>query len=196
MKLPEIVGIGGPSGAGKDVTGHLISRYGYKFTSISDTLRAELDVQGKEHTRENMRGLSSQWHREFGPEYLTKRTIALYREEKEGFGYKGLVIGSIRRPSEAKVIQGDDGIVLWIDADRRVRYERIQAAHRGRPEDAATFAQWCADEDAEMTPPVDDDGSALNMAGVRDVADVEIDNSFEDEAHYDAHIIELFELSA
>lgn len=196
MKLPEIVGIAGASGAGKDTTGHLLAKFGYKFTSISDTLRAELDVQGKEHTRENMRGLSSQWHREFGPEYLTKRTIALYREEKEGFGYTGLAIGSVRRPSEAQVIQADSGMVLWLDADRRVRFERIQAAHRGRAEDAVTFEQWCIDEDAEMTPPLGDDGSALNMAGVRDIADVSIDNSFEDEQHFDVHVIELFELSA
>lgn len=196
MKIPEIVGIAGASGAGKDTTGHLLAKFGYKFTSISDTLRAELDIQGKEHTRENMRGLSSQWHRDFGPEYLTKRTIALYREEKEAFGYAGLAIGSVRRPSEAQVIKADDGIVLWLDADRRVRFERIQAAHRGRAEDAVTFEQWCKDEDTEMTPPVDDDGSALNMAGVRDIADVSIDNSFEDEQHFDAHVLELFELTA
>lgn len=47
MKLPEIVGIAGASGAGKDTTGHLLAKFGYKFTSISDTLRAELDVQEK-----------------------------------------------------------------------------------------------------------------------------------------------------
>lgn len=45
MKLPEIVGIAGASGAGKDTTGHLLAKFGYKFTSLSDTLRAELDVQ-------------------------------------------------------------------------------------------------------------------------------------------------------
>jgi len=195
MKLPEIVGISGTSGAGKDTTGHVLVKYGYKFTSLSDTLRAELDIQGREHTRENLRQLSSEWHREHGPDHLVHRTIALYRNEKESFDYKGLAIGSIRRPAEAKVIQSQGGMVLWLDADRKVRFDRIQAAHRGRAEDAATFEQWCRDEDAEMTPPADDDGSALNMAGVRDMADVKIDNSFEDERHFDEHIIRQFELS-
>ncbi len=194
MKLPEIIGIAGTSGAGKDTTGHLLTNYGYKFTSLSDTLRAELDVLGLEHTRENLRGLSSRWHREHGAEYLTLRTIMKYQNEKESFDYKGLAIGSIRRPAETKVIQEHGGMVLWLDADRRVRFDRIQAAHRGRAEDAASFEQWCADEDAEMTPPVDDDGSALNMAGVREMADVKVDNSFEDESHFDSHVIELFEL--
>lgn len=194
MKLPEIVGIAGTSGAGKDTAGHLLAKYGYKFTSLSDTLRAELDVQGLPHTRENLRALSSEWHREHGADYLTYRTITKYHNEKESFGYQGLAIGSIRRPAEAAVIQQHGGLVVWLDADRQVRFDRIQAAHRGRAEDAATFEQWCADEDAEMTPPADDDGSALNMAGVRAMADVTIDNSFEDEAHFDQHIITQFEL--
>lgn len=195
MKLPEIIGIAGTSGAGKDTTGHLLTKYGYKFTSLSDTLRAELDVQGLKHTRENLRSLSSEWHREHGAEYLTLRTIMKYENEKESFGYKGLAIGSVRRPAEAKVIQEHKGIVLWLDADRQVRFDRIQAAHRGRAEDAATFEQWCADEDAEMTPPADDDGSALNMAGVREMADVTIDNSFEEEHYFDTHILDFFELN-
>lgn len=195
MKLPEIIGIAGASGAGKDTAGHLLAKYNYKFTSLSDTLRAELDVLGLAHTRENLRTLSGEWHREHGAEYLTLRTIMKYHNEKESFDYKGLAIGSIRRPAEAKVIQTHGGMVLWLDADRRVRFDRIQAAHRGRAEDAASYEQWCADEDAEMTPPADDDGSALNMAGVRDMAGVSIDNSFKDERSFDEHVIQLFELS-
>lgn len=196
MKLPEIIGIAGTSGAGKDTTGHLLAQYGYKFTSVSDILRHELDLQGKPHTRENMRALSSQWHREFGAGNLSRKTIEKYQAENVDGRYAGLAIGSIRRPSEAQVIQEHGGIVLWLDAERQVRYQRIQAAGRDRDEDSASFEQWCADEDAEMTPPANDDGSALNMAGVRDVANVAISNSFEDERHFDQHIIELFELNA
>lgn len=193
-KLPEIIGIAGTSGAGKDTAGHLLTHYGYKFTSLSDTLRAELDILGKEHTRENLRGLSSAWHREHGAEYLTLRTITKYQNEKESFGYKGLAIGSVRRPAEARVIQAHEGVVLWLDADKRMRFDRIQAAHRGRAEDAASFEMWCQDEDIEMMPPENDDGSALHMAGVRDMANITIDNSFEDETHFRQHFIELFEL--
>ena len=194
MTLPEIVGISGTSGAGKDTTGELLTHYGYKFTSLSDTLRAELDVRELPHTRENLRTLSAEWHREFGPDYLVHRTIELYRAEKQSKQYKGLAIGSIRRPAEAAVIVAEKGLVMWIDAEQRVRYDRIQAAHRGRAEDAATFEEWAADEAAEMTPPANDDGSSLNMAGVRDMADVRIDNSFTDAEHYDEHIVELFSL--
>lgn len=196
MRLPEIVGVAGASGAGKDTAGHVLGQHGYKFTSLSDTLRAELDAQGKEHSRENLRTLSAQWHREFGPDYLVHRTIELYEQEKADKHYTGLAIGSIRRPAEAAVVQARGGQIIWLDADRRVRFERIQAADRGRSEDTATFEQWCRDEDVEMTPPADDDGSALNMAGVRDMAGVTIDNSFKDEALFRAHVAEMFEFDA
>lgn len=195
MKLPKIIGIAGTNGAGKDTLGELLAeRCGYKFVSVSDILRDELTKQGIPHEREHLRALSSKWHREHGPGNLSRRTIEAYIEEEKREGYKGLAVGSIRRPSEAKVIQDEGGVVLWIDADRKLRYERIQAANRGRHEDLATFEQWCADEEAEMTPPADDDGSALNMAGVREVADLHIDNDFASYDAYREYLIKEFEL--
>jgi dephospho-CoA kinase len=195
MKLPKIIGIAGTSGSGKDTLGKLlVERLGYKFVSVSDILREELTKQGVPHEREHLRALSSQWHREFGPGNLSRRTIEAYAAEEESEGYNGLAIGSIRRPSEAKVIQDNGGVVVWIDADRKLRYEWIQAASRGRHEDTATFEAWSADEDAEMTPPKDDDGSALNMSGVRDIADIHIDNNFESYESYKDYLIKEFEL--
>jgi dephospho-CoA kinase len=195
MKLPKIIGIAGTSGAGKDTLGELlVERKHYKFVSVSDILRAELTKQGVPHEREHLRALSAKWHREFGPGNLSRRTIEAYMEEEEADGYNGLAIGSIRRPSETKVIQDEGGVVLWIDADRKLRYDRIQAANRGRNEDSATFEAWCRDEDAEMVPPHDDDGSAVNMSGVRDIADIHVDNNFESFETYRDYLIKEFGL--
>jgi dephospho-CoA kinase len=193
MKLPRIVGIAGTSGAGKDTLGELLVQLGgYKFVSVSDILRDELTKQGVPHEREHMRALSAKWHREYGAGNLSRRTIEAYMKEAEK--YKGLAIGSIRRPSEAKIIQEEGGVVLWVDADQKLRYERIQAANRGRNEDLATFEHWSADEDVEMTPSQDDDGSGLNMAAVRDIADIHIDNNFEIFDEYKDYLIKEFEL--
>ncbi len=195
MNLPKIIGIAGTSGAGKDTLGDLlVERKHYKFVSVSDILRAELTKQGVPHEREYLRALSSKWHRDFGPGNLSRRTIEAYILEEETEGYQGLAIGSIRRPSEAKVIQDEGGVVLWIDADQMLRYDRIQAANRGRHEDTATFEEWLDDENAEMTPPSDDDGSALNMAGVRDIADVHVENDFDSFKAYRDYLIKEFEL--
>lgn len=194
MKLPRIIGIAGTNGAGKDTLGELLAeRIGYKFRSVSDILREELTRQNIPHEREHTRALSTRWAKEHGPAVLSLKTIEAYVEEEEREGYNGLAIGSIRRPAEAKAVQDEGGIVFWIDAERRIRYERTQL--RGRSvTDVVSFEEWSRQEDIEMTPPTDDDGSAMNMAGVRAIADIHIDNNFASFEAYRDYLIKEFEL--
>lgn len=194
MKLPRIVGIAGTNGAGKDTLGELLAeRIGYKFVSVSDILRAELTEQGVPHERENLRALSTKWANEHGHGVLSVKTIDAYVEEEESEGYKGLVIGSVRRPAEAKVIQDEGGIVVWIDADKRLRYERIQQNNRGRSDDNHSFEEWAKHEDIEMTP-IEGEPGSINMLGVREIADIHIDNNFSSFEAYRDHLIKKFEL--
>ena len=196
MKLPKIVGIAGTNGAGKDTLGELLAELcHYKFRSVSDILREELTKQNIPHEREHLRALSTAWAKEHGPGVLSVKTIEAYVEEEKSEGYQGLAIGSIRRPGEAKAVQDEGGIVIWVDADRKLRYDRIQSNNRGRKEtDDVPFAEWAKQEDIEMTPPEGDDGSAMNMSGVRDIADVHIDNNFDSFEAYRDYLIKEFEL--
>lgn len=194
MKLPKIIGIAGTNGAGKDTLGELVAeRCGYKFVSVSDILRAELTKQGVPHEREHMSALSTKWAREHGPGVLSVKTIEAYIEEEEREGYSGLVVGSIRRPAEVHAVQQEGGVVFWIDADRKTRYDRIQSGNRGRHDDAKTFEQWCAEEDREMHPD-SDDPTVLNMAATRDETDRTIENNFSTQEAYRDYLIKEFEL--
>lgn len=194
MKLPEIIGIAGTNGAGKDTLGELLAeRSGYKFISGSDILREELTRQGLPHTREHLSALSTNWAREHGPGVVAAKSIASYVESKNSEAYKGLVIGSIRRPSEAQAIQDESGKVFWIDADQRTRYERLQSNDRGRVTDQLTFDEWAAEEDREMNPE-SDDPSVLNMAATREVCDMVIMNDFSTQEEYREYLIEKFDL--
>ncbi|MDB5184060.1 MAG: hypothetical protein JWO07_741 [Candidatus Saccharibacteria bacterium] len=195
MKLPKIIGIAGTNGAGKDTLGELLADLQqYKFTSVSDILREELTKQGIPHEREHMRALSTKWANEFGHEILTIKTIESYVEEEKRGGYKGLAIGSIRRPAEAEAIKNDGGIVIWVDGDRRTRYERIQAANRGRAHtDDLTFDEWSKQEDIELSP-IDNEPGSMNMNGVREIADIHIDNNFDSFEAYRNYLISEFEL--
>ncbi len=195
MKLPKIIGIAGTNGAGKDTLGELLAeRSGYKFRSVSDILREELTRQGVPHEREHMRALSTKWANEHGPEVLSLKTIEAYVEEEEREGHKGLAIGSIRRPAEAKAIQDEGGVVLWVDADRRTRYDRIQAGNRGRGgTDELSFEEWSDQEDLELTPIAGKPGD-MNMLGVRDIADIHVDNNFDSYEAYRDYLIKEFEL--
>lgn len=194
MKLPEIIGIAGTNGAGKDTLGELLAeRSGYKFVSGSDILREELTRQGLPHTREHLSGLSTKWAREYGPGVVAAKAIASYVNNRSSEEYKGLVIGSIRRPSEAKAIQDESGMMFWIDADQRTRYERLQSNDRGRVTDQLTFDEWVAEEDREMNP-TSDDPSILNMSATREVCDMVIMNDFASQEEYRDYLIKKFDL--
>ena len=194
MKLPKIIGIAGTNGAGKDTLGELLAEHcGYKFRSVSDILREELTAQGIPHEREHMRALSTKWANEHGHGVLSVKTIEAYAEEEEREGYKGLVIGSIRRPAEAKAIQDEGGVVVWVDADKRTRYDRIQANSRGRTDDDHSFEEWSEHEDIEMRP-IEGEPGSMNMLGVKEIADIHIDNNFESFEAYQTYLIKEFEL--
>lgn len=196
MKLPEIVGISGTNGAGKDVLGELLAlRQGYHFHSVSDLLRDELRRQGKEINRVNMSALSKQWRNESGDDgIMFTKAIEAYEAEKEAKGYKGLALVNARHPGEAARVHERGGVMVWVDADQRLRYERITAGNRGREEDEVTFEHFVADEYREMHPPADAPSGSLNMAGVRDIADLHIDNDFSSLEVYQDYLIKEFDL--
>lgn len=65
VKLPEIIGISGTNGAGKDTLAALRhEREGAEHVSLSDILRRELTMLGVPLERENLMNLSRQWRDE------------------------------------------------------------------------------------------------------------------------------------
>lgn len=188
MKLPRIIGIAGTNGSGKDTLGALLaSRYGYKSVSLSDILRAELTRQGRPHTRENLSGLSRQIREAEGDGAMSRRVIETNDSDAR------LCITSVRTPGEVQEIQKAGGTMVWIDADEQIRYDRIQAAARGRGEtDNISFEEFQRQQAVEMTPTAE--GGGLNMAAVRDLADVVIENDYGTVEAYEQHLIDTFEL--
>lgn len=191
MKLPTIVGIAGTNGAGKDVLGALLhERCGYDNISLSDILRAELDRRGQEHSRENLSGLSREIREQEGDGAMSRRVITEWQDNGDG---RGLCITSIRTHGEATTIQQAGGVIIWVDADPKTRYERVTAAGRGRgATDDLSFAEFMEQQEREMTPTAK--GGGLNMAAVRECADVMIDNNFATKEAYENYLIETFEL--
>ncbi len=174
---PRLVGISGTNGAGKDTTGHVLStEFGLTFVSVTDSLREEARRRGLEPARENLRTISAEWRRAHGLAVLVDKTVEQFSDAvKQG----GLAVASLRNPAEADRIHELGGIVLWVDADPRLRYDRVQAnaATRDRAaEDNRTFEQFLADEEAEMH--ASGDAATLDMAAVKDRADHVIMNEF------------------
>jgi cytidylate kinase len=169
----KLIGISGPNGSGKDFVGELLaSQHHFLFMSLTDQLREEAVRRGVAPDRQATRTISAEWRRADGLAVLIDRAVAAF--EPDAANYTGLILASLRHPAEADRVHELGGTVLWMDADPRVRYDRIVHANRGRTEDNKTFEQFLIDDQAEMHPT--GDVATLNMAGVRDRADVTIMN--------------------
>jgi len=160
----------------------LAERYDYLFVSVSNLLRDELKRRELPIERENLRNLSAEWRRESGLGVLVIKAVELFKQNKEK--YKGVVMASLRNPGEADEIHALGGTLIWVDADPKIRYDRIFSRQR-TDEDNKTFEEFLAEEQAEMLHSGDE--ATLNMSGVKDRADIILENNGNDiEAFKDA----------
>ncbi len=184
----KVIGVSGTNGSGKDTVMQLLSsKYGYLFISATDLLTAELERRGDPTDRLHKAALSAEWRREGGMGVIVQKAYETW--QRQASIYKGLVVGSLRHPGEADAVHKLGGTVIWVDADERVRYERLQRnlEARGRViEDAISFEQFKADEAREMHP--SGDGATLNVAAVKERCDIFLDNGADDMAQFQASV--------
>jgi cytidylate kinase len=174
-----IIGIGGTNGAGKDTIAQLlVEKYGYLFVGATELLVEELKARKWPIDREHKSKLSAEWRREAGMAAIVDKAVAAYQQAPADT-YAGMVVSSLRHPGEADRIHELHGLMLWIDADPGIRYQRITGGDRGRGlEDKKTFEEFQAEEQREMTQ--SGDAATLNMSAVRERADYTLWNNSSD----------------
>ena len=187
----KLVALAGTNGSGKDTVGSVIAeKYNYLFVSVSDLLRVECRRRGLPVERQHLRAISAEWRREFGLGVLIDKSIEL--AENSDKHYDGVVACPMRNIGEAQHAKDIGGTLIWVDADPRMRYERIQAADRGRSgEDDKTYEEFLKEEQDEMHPPDPNDPSLLNGAGVKALADATILNESDMESLEKAVVVVL-----
>lgn len=186
-----LLGLSGTNGSGKDTVGYMLAeKYNFWFFSFTELFRQECRRRDIPVTRENTRLVSTQWRHESGPGVLIDRSMDEF--QKQIGHYSGAVFSSLRNPYEADRLHELGGKVIWIDADPRVRYTRIQAnaATRGRAdEDNRTFEEFLAEEAIEMHPAPGADKNSLNMAAVKERADIFLENNSSDIQVFNEYIV-------
>ena len=174
----KIIGIGGTNGSGKDTLSQLLADdYGWLFVSVSqDLIIPELRERGLPLERKNMAALTAEWNRDIDEGAVIDKAVEKFRQ-KGIEKFTGLVISSIRHPWEADRIHELGGKVVWLDADPKLRYERIFSRGQGE-KDRKSFEQFLAEEESEKHH--SGDKATLNWQGVKNRSDIFITNDGND----------------
>ncbi|HZP55520.1 MAG TPA: AAA family ATPase [Candidatus Saccharimonadales bacterium] len=174
----KIIGISGTNGSGKDTLSEILAEYGWLFISASrDLIIPELERLGLPLERKHMAELTAEWNRKAGRGAVVDKAVECYKEQSKTSKFKGLVISSIRHPWEADRIHELGGKIVWVDADPKIRYQRIYSRGHGT-KDQKTFKEFLAEEEKEMRH--SGDKATLNISGVKDKADIFLENNGDD----------------
>lgn len=164
-----LLGITGTDGAGKGtVVEYLVTNKGFVHYSARAIWEEEFQKRGMESNRANMRLIANQLRSEHGDDFLVTYYLQKLQEEQP----ENAIIESIRAKAEAETLKQHDGILLAVDADQKVRYQRITA--RGSSSDHVSFEEFAAHEKMEMNDP---DPHGMQKAQVMQMADYTVMNN-------------------
>lgn len=170
-----IIGITGTLGAGKGTVVEYLKSKGFKHYSSSGILKEILATRDVLPTRANLAALAD--------ELLTEREggiLSLSYERAKANGDEDFVLEAIHRPSEAEYVRSIGGIVIGIDADINIRYERVTRRHDG-VKDMVTFEQFLDDSKREDEG---QNGTGQNIRAVLEDAEMVFKNSNSPEELY------------
>ncbi|MEX0918249.1 MAG: AAA family ATPase [Candidatus Paceibacterota bacterium] len=143
-----IIGITGTDGAGKGtVVEYLVNEKGFVRYHARTLFLEEIARQELEPTRANMRIVGNQLRGKHGNDYI----VRMFLERAKESGDKHVIIDSLRARAEAETLKTKGGILLAVDADQKLRYERVQA--RRSSSDQVSFDEFREHEELESNDP-------------------------------------------
>lgn len=168
-----IIGITGTLGAGKGtVVEYLKQKYGFKHYSASDFLKEEIARRGIVENRDNMRIVADDLRATHKPSFVIENLYNKAVAEKNEF--PRAVIESIRSIGEAEFLKSQTELFFFlaVDADPRIRYERILG--RKSTKDHVSFEEFLEDEQLEMA---NADPSKMNLIGCIKLTNAIVENN-------------------
>ena len=155
-----ILGITGTNGAGKGtVVEYLVKQ--------KNLISEEIERMGLPVNRENMIVVGNELREKYGADVIVERLMG------RAMGERGnIIIESIRTLAEVKKIKEDGGILLAVDADQKLRYERNEK--RGSNKDGISFEQFLDFEEKESQSV---DSNKQNLVICRQEADYIVENN-------------------
>ena len=163
-----LIGITGTDGSGKGTVVDFLVRKGYTHYSARAIWEEIFKERGIENTRANMRLLANELRKEHGNDFVVTYYLKRMEEEKP----QRAIIESIRATAEAETLKKNGGLLLAVDADQKLRYERVQG--RRAPSDKVSYEEFVRHESMEMNDP---DPHGMQKQRVIAMADYTITNN-------------------
>jgi dephospho-CoA kinase len=162
------LGVTGTNGAGKGAIVEYLVQKGFKHYSVREEIIRELERSGLPIDRPHMGEVGNALREKNGPGYFCNLFITEAKEK----AIKDIVIESIRSPGEVHALKELGGILLAVDAERKIRYERVVL--RGSATDKIDFDTWVAQEEKEWGNTAITD---MDIPGVMRMADYTLTNN-------------------
>ena len=149
-----IIGFIGKLSAGKGTAcAYLKEKHKAQVLMFSRILRDILDRLYLPQSRDNMQNLSQSLRETFGQDALAK-VIAADAERSEA---PMVAIDGIRRPKDMEFLKKSDNFQLvFIEADQKLRYERVLGRGQNAGESQISFEQFKENEKAEAESLIDE----------------------------------------
>ncbi len=165
-----IIGLTGKNAAGKGTVADILSKNEFMYHSLSDSLRDELKLLGKEETRDNLIEIGNKLRKGGGPGVLADKLRPKLGPDKNH------IVDSIRNPFEVNSLRenfsSNKFILISVDANARLRYDRL--CSRGRMGDSDSWEKFVSQEKQEEN---NDDPNKQQLSKTMNMADYRIDNS-------------------
>lgn len=139
-----IIGITGTDGAGKGSVVSYLETRGFTHYSAREFIVAEIKQQGLTIDRNQMRLTGNALRVKYGNEFVIKQAY----ERAKKTGINNIIIESVRAVAEADYLKKQGGILLAVDADQSVRYQRVQG--RRSESDRVSYEQFVEQDKAEL----------------------------------------------
>ncbi|PWB39124.1 MAG: hypothetical protein C3F02_00695 [Parcubacteria group bacterium] len=165
MTKKIIVLVGLLSSGKGTVAKYFVEKYGAQSFRFSTIMRDVLDRLYLEHSRENMSNLSTLLRERFGEDLFAKVMAADVAKSDA----KIVVVDGARRQADVEHLKKIAGFKLVsIEADPKIRYERLTRRAENPDDKNKTWEQFLADHQLE---------TEVNIPPLMKLADVVVDNN-------------------
>jgi len=172
----KLIGLAGTAGSGKNTATELLTKlFGFKDLNTSDAVRAI--TRHVYHlppdfnpVRDQLYVVANYMRNEVHPATMVKICIL----EAQALNLDRGAISGLRSMGEADAIREAGGIIIGVDADPKIRYERIFS--RGRDTEAQKTYEQFLEQDEYENRGLSDSGPGRGIRYIIDSADVVIKN--------------------